>query len=189
MVSAFKLPFFGSLILGISIGLSACKPTNMPKNPTGNPTDKPSSQSKQITEQPPQPNKLSPTGLTLVCCDSNNRVIDTVVVVDNGKSGHVEFSIPDGIEEIRVFAIGDRIDNFFKSEGTFTKQFMVGRPQGQPNGFGFLEASIDLGLLSGLSPGNAGMLPLELNDSLKKQIEADIQADQRADSTTVMRYE
>jgi hypothetical protein len=124
-----------------------------------------------------------------VCLDSNNTVLDAVVVADDGKSGEIRFLIPDGIQAIRVFAVGDRIDEFFKTDHTFTQQFIVGKPSGQPDGYGFLEASIDEGLLNGILPNNAGMFPLELIDLLEQQIADDIAADHRVELTNVSLHE
>ena len=182
-MSTFKVPLLVSFFLCSSTLISACKQDGNSTEKNGN---LPKTQSGNHTPQPAPGNTLSPTGLTLVCCDSGNRVIDTVVVVDNGQSGRIEFRIPAEANEIRVFAIGDRIDDFFKSEGTFTNSLLIGRPAGQPDGFGFIEATLDSGLLSGIAPGNSGRIPLDLNDSLRKQIAADIAADQRAETTKVI---
>lgn len=189
MRSIFRLPCLGSLLFCISFGPVGCTPSEMTDNAIEKSNVELSSHSENKIEQPSQINKLAPTRLTLVCLDSNNTVLDTVVVADDGRSGEIRFSVPDSIQEIRVFAVGDRIDEFFKTDHTFTQQFIVGKPSGQPDGFGFLEASIDEGLLNGISPNNAGMFPLELNDLLEKQIADDIAADRRSELTDVSLHE
>ena len=121
----FRLPCLDSLIFCISFGLVGCTPSEVTDNANEKSNDEQGSHSENKIEQPSQINKLAPTRLTLLCLDSNNTVLDTVVVADDGKLGEIRFSIPDGIQEIRVFAVGDRIDEFFKTDHTFTQQFIV----------------------------------------------------------------
>jgi hypothetical protein len=133
---------------------------------------------------------LAPTGLTIVVCDSANHVLDTLVVPGEMKNGDFEFTVPEDIDEIRVFAVGNRIvgvggpggilnPRFRKiiSEG-LTKNYYVARSK-ERGGLGFVLAEIEQGVLNGMSAGEAPR-PLTLTGEMRKQIREDIAAGKRA---------
>jgi hypothetical protein len=133
---------------------------------------------------------LAPTGLTIVVCDSANHVLDTLVVPGEMKNGAFEFTVPEDIDEIRVFAVGNRIvgvggpggilnPRFRKiiSEG-LTENYFVARSK-ERGGLGFVLAEIEQGVLNEISAGEAPR-PLNLTLEMRKQIREDIAAGKRA---------
>ncbi|QQL44069.1 hypothetical protein [Sulfuriroseicoccus oceanibius] len=123
--------------------------------------------------------EVAPTGLTVVVCDSSNKVLDTVVVPDDEKSGSVKFTLPEGVTEIRVFALGKRQHKDLPS-GYFIK----GRPDNDEwMGRGYVEAHVEKGLLVGIDGNGVG--PIKFSEELEKQILADIKADKPAPLTTI----
>lgn len=133
---------------------------------------------------------IAPTGLTIVVCDSANNVLDTLVVPGEMEKADFEFTVPKGIDEIRVFAVGNRIVGVGGSgeilhqqlrkeisEG-LTKNYFVARSK-ESGGLGFVAAEIEQGVLNGISAGEAPK-PLKLTGEMRKQIREDIAAGKRA---------
>jgi hypothetical protein len=133
---------------------------------------------------------IAPTGLTIVVCDSANNVLDTLVVSGEMKNGDFEFTVPEDTDEIRVFAVGNRIVGVGGSGGILnpqlrkiiseglTQNYFVARSK-ERGGLGFAMAEIEQGVLIGISAGEAPR-PLELTGELRKQIREDIAAGKRA---------
>ena len=123
--------------------------------------------------------EMAPTGLTLVVCDSENKVLDTVVVPSGAKVTSVKFVLPEDAKEIRVFALGKRIE-----EGLPEGFFVKGRPDNEEwYGLGYVEAHIEEGILVGLDGNGAG--PFKMNKVLKKGILTDIAEAKKSPLTTV----
>lgn len=122
---------------------------------------------------------IAPSGLTLVVCDATNSVLDCVVLPNDKQPRSVIFTLPKGIDEIRVFAVGHRIHKDFPQAN-----YIAGRPQDRKwMGLGYVEAHIAQGILMAID-GN-GFGPLKMNESLLKEIENDIMEDKRSSITTV----
>jgi hypothetical protein len=133
---------------------------------------------------------IAPTGLTIVVCDSANNVLDTLVVARDIKKGHFDFIVPEDIDEIRVFAMGNRIVGIGGTGGisnpwlekeiseTLTKNYFVARSEAR-GGMDFVAAEIEEGVLSGISAGEAPR-PLKVTGEMRRQIRADIAAGKRA---------
>lgn len=132
---------------------------------------------------------IAPTGLTVVVCDSANNVLDTLVVPGEMENGEFEFTVPENLDEIRVFAVGNRIIGVGGSGGilhqqlrkelseTLTKSYFVARSR-KSGGLGFVQAEIEQGVLIGISGGEAPR-PLKLFKEMRDQIREDIAAGKR----------
>jgi hypothetical protein len=137
---------------------------------------------------------IAPTGLTVVVCDSANKVLDTLVVPREMETGNFEFTVPENLDELRVFAVGNRIIGIgravsasggemhqqFRKElsEALTKSYFVARSE-ESGGLGFVDAEIEQGVLTGISGGEAPR-PLKLTNEMKNQIREDIAAGKRA---------
>lgn len=120
-----------------------------------------------------------PSGLTVVVCDSGNNVLDTVIVPDDQASRTVRFTLPPDVDEIRVFAIGER-----RHEELPADFYITGRPDDQKwMGLGYVEAHIEEGILVGIDGNGFGQFTID--QQLSDQIVADIAAAQSAEFTSV----
>ena len=102
---------------------------------------------------------LAPTGLTLIVCDNTDNVLETFVVPDDGKTRNIEFTAPQGHEQLRVFTIGTRVNQ--ENAELFARNYFVG-------GTG-MEADIENGVYCGCS-AVSGVHPLKLTNDLRLQI-------------------
>ena len=133
---------------------------------------------------PREMERIAPTGLTLVVCDSANEVLDTLVVPPHAENEQYTFRIPEGTEEIRVFAVGKRIrekkndwDDAFE---VLTENYFVARAGDRISSK--VGASLEGGVLSGFSTSintSADSRPFRLSETLRKQIHGDIVANRR----------
>jgi Leucine-rich repeat (LRR) protein len=139
------------------------------------------------TLSPEEMKRIAPTGLTLVVCDANDKVLDTLVVQPDVESAEYEFRIPEGQGEIRVFVVGSRIEKteFYEE---ITQNCFVARPQNKTHtGIGAslgesVGVTVGDGKLNGFNM--AGIFAseprsLKLTETLRNQIHADIVANQR----------
>ncbi len=120
---------------------------------------------------------LYPTGLTVVVTDKACKVLDTVKVPDDKKFYEITFTLEEGRDELRVFALGTRIDK------DIPKDLLVKGLPKKEGGRGKVVVSIDEGSLTGIS-GN-GFVIWKLTDEVKKEIAADLKEDKPADLTTM----
>jgi Leucine-rich repeat (LRR) protein len=131
--------------------------------------------------------RIAPTGLTLVICNADNEVLDTLVVQPDVESAEYEFRISEEQGEIRVFVVGSRIketdyyeemtQNYFIARAQNKIGTAIGVPLGESVG-----ASVSDGKLNGFEM--AGIFiseprTLKLTRTLRDQIHADIVANQR----------
>jgi Leucine-rich repeat (LRR) protein len=126
---------------------------------------------------------IAPTGLTLVICNPANEVMDTVVVPVFLK-GETEYSfgVPEGMDEIRVFAVGSRIesDNEEYTE-KLRKNYFVANAN---HAIKTVDASFKHGSLNGFITAlsveqNAGSRLFRLTEFMRDQIIRDIAEDKR----------
>ncbi|MEM9444948.1 MAG: hypothetical protein AAGA18_06300 [Verrucomicrobiota bacterium] len=123
---------------------------------------------------------LAPTNLTVIVCDSTNKVLDTVIVPDDKKSRSVKFTLPEGTDEIRVFALGKR-----QHKDMQTGYYITGRPDDKKwMGLGYVEAHVEKGVLTGIDGNGFGQIKIDKN--LKKQVLTDIKVGTTATITTVI---
>jgi hypothetical protein len=132
---------------------------------------------------PREMERIAPTGLTFVVCDSANEVLDTLVVPPHAENEQYTFRIPEGTEEIRVFAVGTRIrekeddwDDFYE---TLTQEYFVAR---SGDAFPQVTASLEGGVLSGITRSMNTVddsRPFRLTKALRNQIHDDIVANRR----------
>jgi hypothetical protein len=131
--------------------------------------------------------RIAPTCLTLVICNADNEVLDTLVVKPDVENAEYEFRIPEGQSEIRVFAVGTSIkktnyyeeltQNYFIARAPNRNRAEAGETVAETVG-----ASVSGGELDGfVMAGSHFSDPrtLKLTEAMKKQIHADIVADQR----------
>jgi hypothetical protein len=142
----------------------------------------------EATAIPPEEMKrIAPTGLTLVICNADNEVLDTLVVKSDVESAEYEFRISEGQGEIRVFAVGSRIEKTDYYE-ELTQKYIIARAKNKNHaGIGValgesVGASVSEGKLDGFNM--AGIFAseprtLKLTKTLKNQIHTDIVANQR----------
>ena len=146
--------------------------------------DKPKKQSvsdpdTELKENTIESSEATPTGLTIVVCDTNNKVLDTVVVPDDQQSRTVKFTLPTGDDQIRVFALGERQHKDLPAD-----YYITGRPDDEKwMGLGYVEAHIEKGVLVAID-GN-GFGHLTIGKQLPDQIIADIEAAQPAKITSI----
>ena len=123
--------------------------------------------------------KVIPTDLTVVVCDASYGVIDTVVVPDDKLSRLVKFTLPKGMNEIRVFPLGSRLHQDFP-----TSAYITGRPNDETwMGLGYVEVHIDAGVLVTID-GN-GFGNLNFTEALNIKIVKDIDTGTPAAITTI----
>lgn len=142
----------------------------------------------EATTIPPEEMKrIAPTGLTLVICNANNKVLDTLVVKPDVESADYEFRISEEQREIRVFAVGSRIGKNYNHEGR-TQEYFIARDQNEANaeiGSSFgesVDSSVRGGELTELILTNIYVndpRTLKLTQAMRDQIHADIVANQR----------
>jgi len=148
-------------------------------------------QRKTLTEattiSPEEMKRIAPTGLTLVICNANNEVLDTLVVKPDVESADYEFRISEEQREIRVFAVGSCIGKNYNHEGR-TQEYFIARDQNEANaeiGSSFgesVDSSVRGGELTGLTLTNIYVnepRTLKLTQAMRDQIHADIVANQR----------
>lgn len=135
------------------------------------------------TAEEEKPNPIAPTGLTLVVCDSEFNVLDTIVVPEGKVSFEYTFTVPKEMVEIRLFAIGeDRIFKYFREN--LTQNYALKRtdalrgPKSR-----ILEARVKDGILKGFQWTN-GIKPLSITDELRDQIQKDIKENKRSSLVT-----
>ncbi len=128
--------------------------------------------------------ELAPTGLTLVVCDSENNVLDTIVVPEGKVSFEYTFTVPEDMVEIRLFAIGDdRIIERYRDN--LTEMYCEGRTDDKGfNDWGILEATVEDGVLKGFDSA-AGIKPLKITKEMRAQIKMDIKEDKRSSLVTI----
>jgi Leucine-rich repeat (LRR) protein len=142
----------------------------------------------EATTIPPDDMKrIAPTGLTLVICNADNEVLDTLVVKPDVKNAEYEFRIPEEQSEIRVFVVGSRIKRTDYYEDLTQNYFVARAPNKIRAGTGgtvaeSVGASVSDGKLDGFVM--AGIFfseprALKLTKMMRDQIHADIVADQR----------
>lgn len=146
----------------------------------------------EFTAIPPEEmERIAPTGLTLVICNADDKVLDTLVVKPDVDNAEYEFRISEEQREIRVFAVGSRIKKSFNYE-VLTQNYFVARAQNKDHAGGKLPLGESLGESVGASvnDGNldgfnmAGIFigeprALKLTQEMRNQIHADIVANQR----------
>ncbi len=122
--------------------------------------------------------ELAPTGLTLVVCDADNKVLDTVVIPEKVTITY-HITVPEGSASIRAFLIGeDRILDWLRDN--LTENYVEARPDTK----GWMEATVEDGVSTGYS-WISGFGPLKLTEDMRQQIKQDIAADQRSPHVTV----
>jgi hypothetical protein len=146
-------------------------------------------QLKALTEAstlpPEEIESLAPTGLTLVVCDANNELLDTLVVKPDVKDAEFELRIPEAVGEIRVFGLGSRMrknpNQWEYVHDTFTQFYTVARANDKVTQE--VTAYLKNGVFSyfGTSLATADeSRPIRLTETLRNRIKADIAADQRS---------
>ena len=136
------------------------------------------------TAQETNTNPLAPTGLTLVICDSENKVLDTVVVPEGKVSFKYTFTMPEDLVEIRLFAIGDdRINKHFRDNMTQSYSQKLASAGSGPKSR-VLEATVKDGVLKGFNWIN-GLEPLTITDEMRDQIQKDIKEDKRSSVVSI----
>ena len=126
---------------------------------------------------------IAPTGLTLVICNPANEVMDTVVVpVFLKDKTKYSFGVPEGMDEIRIFAVGSRIeaDNEEYTE-KLKKEYFVANAN---HAIKTVDASFQHGRLNGFITAlsveqNAGSRLFRLTEAMRDQIIRDIAEDKR----------
>lgn len=127
--------------------------------------------------------ELAPTGLTLVVCDADNKVLDTVVIPEKVTISY-RITVPEGRVAVRAFVIGDeRILDWLRED--LTEQCGVARTDNKGwNDWGWMDVDVKEGECQGFS-GVAAIEPLTITDAMRQQIKQDIAADQRSPHVTV----
>ncbi|MFZ9938328.1 MAG: hypothetical protein ACO3JG_14920 [Luteolibacter sp.] len=131
--------------------------------------------------------RIAPTGLTLVICDADNKVLDTLVVKPDLENVEYEIHIPDEQSEIRVFAVGSRVkkaddyeelaQDYFIARAPDKDRAEVGGPLAESVG-----ASVSGGEFDGLVMEkiySSEPRTLRLSEAMRNQIHADIVANRR----------
>ncbi|MGI9242948.1 MAG: hypothetical protein ACR2RV_19270 [Verrucomicrobiales bacterium] len=138
-----------------------------------------------VDKVPEPPVAIAPTGLTLVVCDSSNKVLDTILIPRAQEAITYRISVPKGMEEVRTFAIGKgRILGWLSED--LTENYCEARTDDQgSNSWGRMDATVKDFQFKGFS-GTAGMKPLNLTEEMLKQIEEDIAEDKRAPFVTII---
>ncbi|QTN32351.1 protein kinase [Akkermansiaceae bacterium] len=131
--------------------------------------------------------RIAPTGLTLVICDANNEVLDTLVVKPDVGNAEYEFRISEEQSEIRVFVVGSRIkktdyyedltQNYFIARASNKDRAEAGGTVAERVGASVSEGELDGFAMAGVFISEPRTL--RLTEAMKKQIQADIVADQR----------
>jgi hypothetical protein len=139
------------------------------------------------TIPPDEMKRIAPTGLTLVICNADNEVLDTLVVKPEVEDAEYEFRIPEEQSEIRVFVVGSRIKKTDYYDGLTQNYFIARSPNKTRAGIGgtvgeSVSASVGEGKLDGFVM--AGIFfseprALKLTKTMRDQIHADIVANQR----------
>ena len=152
-------------------------------------------QRRSLTEammiSPDEMKRIAPTGLTLVICNADNEVLDTLVVKPDVEDAEYDFRISEEQREIRVFVVGSRIkktdyydeitQNYFIARVTNKAHAGTRLPLGESFGES-VEASVREGKLAGfVMAGDFFGEPraLRLTKTMRDQIHADIVAAQR----------
>ena len=137
---------------------------------------------------PRELDRIAPTGLTLVVCDSANEVLDTLVVPPHAEKEQYTFRIPEGMEEIRVFAVGTRFrektEDWDDAFEMLTENYFVARAGDRISSE--VGATLEGGVLSGFGISMntaADSRPVRLTETLRKQIHDDIVANRRTAPT------
>jgi serine/threonine protein kinase len=140
--------------------------------------------SEAVALSPGEMQRIAPTGLTLVVCNPDNVVLDTLVVPQLVESAEYIFRIPEGMDEIRVFAVGSRIrkntDQWDNIHEALTQNYFVARADDRISQD--VRASLKDGVLSGLIMSITfanDSRPIRLTEAVRNQIHADIVANQR----------
>tara|TARA_R100000027_G_scaffold63770_1_gene56731 strand:- start:8235 stop:8720 length:486 start_codon:yes stop_codon:yes gene_type:complete len=106
--------------------------------------------------QPENDPELAPTGLTLVAMLPDGSVVDAVAVEESA-SCTIRFDLPPGQDELRVFTFGDRV-----YQGYDNKFYFTGRPDDDSwMGLGYVQASIQDGILMSIDSNGAGTLVVD----------------------------
>ena len=153
------------------------------------PDDLSDEQRKALTEAstlpPEEIESLAPTGLTLVVCDANNELLDTLVVKPDVKDAEYELGIPEAVGEIRVFGLGSRMrknpNQWDYVHDTFTQFYTVARANDKVSQE--VTAHLKDGVFSYFGTSLAAAdesRPIRLTETLRNRIKADIAADQRS---------
>lgn len=134
---------------------------------------------------PSPPLALAPSGLTLVVCDSSNKVLDTIVIPMAQESITYRISVPKGMVEVRAFAIGKgRTLEWLRED--LTENYCEARTDDKgSNDWGRIDATVKDFEFKGFS-GVAGTKPLKLTDEMRSQIEKDIAEDKRSPIVTII---
>ena len=152
-------------------------------------------QRRSLTEammiSPDEMKRIAPTGLTLVICNADNEVLDTLVVKPDVEDAEYDFRISEEQREIRVFVVGSRIKKTDYYD-EMTQNYFIGRVTNKahagarlPLGESFgesVEASVREGKLAGfVMAGDFFSEPraLRLTKTMRDQIYGDIVAAQR----------
>ena len=127
--------------------------------------------------------ELAPTGLTLVVCDADNKVLDTVVIPEKVTITY-RITVPEGRVAVRAFLIGEeRILDWLRDN--LTENYVEARTDKKGSiDIGWMEAIVKDGVSTGYEY-IAGFGPLELTEKMRRQIKQDIAADQRSPHVTV----
>lgn len=152
------------------------------------PDDLSDEQRKSLTEAstlpPGEIDSLAPTGLTLVVCDANNELLDTLVVKPEVKDAEYELGIPKAVGEIRVFGLGSRMrknpHQWDHVHDTFSQFYTVARANDKVTRV--VTAGLKEGAIYHFSTSLAATLdsrPIRLTQALRNRIKADIAANQR----------
>ena len=123
----------------------------------------------QVKAEVQAEDSLAPTGLTLIVCDNTDKVLETFVVPDDKKNRNIEFTAPQGHEQLRVFVIGTRVSQ--ENAELFAGNYFVG-------GTG-MEADIENGIYCGCS-AVSDVRPLVLDDQLRAQVKKNLKAPNKA---------
>ena len=121
---------------------------------------------------------LTPTGLTIVALDQDGNVIDSVAV-EESVSRVLTFRVPPGQEEIRVFALGERVFEDYPKGS-----YLTGRPDDETwMGLGYVQARVEDGILTSIDSNGIGTL--SLNAEIEEMILKDLSEGLYSPFTTV----
>ncbi len=193
VTSLERLNLSDTQVTDLSSLLPLLRATGMPliELPEGLSEEQRRSLAEAMTIAPAEMKRIAPSGLTLVICNTDFEVLDTLVVGSDIENAEYEFRISEGQDEIRVFAVGSRIKKSFNYE-LLTQNYIVARAQNKdhaaptlPLGESLCEsvgASVSEGKLDGFNM--AGIFAseprtLKLTQQMRNQIHADIVANQR----------
>lgn len=189
ITSLERLNLSDTQVSDLSPLLPMLRATGLPwiKLPEGLSDQQRSSLTEATTLPSEEKKRIAPTGLTLVVCNADNKVLDTLVIQSDVKNAEYEFRIPKEQSEIRVFVVGSRIKKTDYHE-ELTQNYFVARAQNKiPTGIGVpvaeaVNASVSDGNLDGfMMAGIFANEPrtLKLTEAMRNQIHTDIVADQR----------